>query len=51
MYLQEAFFEDMQSDMSSEGFAQILGEHRGPCRLICNSVPPPLGWIKKKSTI
>ncbi|KAH0714557.1 hypothetical protein KY284_007462 [Solanum tuberosum] len=45
-YFEEAFLEDMQSDMSSEGFAQSLGTYRGPRRLRCNSVPPPLGWIK-----
>ncbi|KAK4708244.1 hypothetical protein R3W88_029169 [Solanum pinnatisectum] len=45
-YLEEVFLEVMQSDMSSEGFAQFLGEHRGPRRLRCNSVLPPLGWIK-----
>ncbi|XP_059307945.1 uncharacterized protein LOC132059367 isoform X2 [Lycium ferocissimum] len=46
MDLEEAFLEDMRSDMSREEFAQILGEYRGPRRLRCNSVPPPLGWIK-----
>ncbi|KAH0776014.1 hypothetical protein KY290_007425 [Solanum tuberosum] len=39
-YFEEAFLEDMQSDMSSEGFAQSLGTYRGPRRLRCNSVPP-----------
>uniref|UniRef100_M1A620 RNase H type-1 domain-containing protein n=1 Tax=Solanum tuberosum TaxID=4113 RepID=M1A620_SOLTU len=32
--------------MSSQGFAQSLGTYRGPRRVRCNSVPPPLGWIK-----
>ncbi|OIT28553.1 hypothetical protein A4A49_24656 [Nicotiana attenuata] len=45
-YFEQAFLEYMQSDMTSEGFAQILGEYRGPRCLRCYSVPPPLGWIK-----
>ncbi|XP_009781071.2 uncharacterized protein [Nicotiana sylvestris] len=45
-YFEEAFLEYMRSDMTSEEFAQILGEYRGPRCLRCNSVPPPLGWIK-----
>ncbi|XP_060185532.1 protein SENSITIVITY TO RED LIGHT REDUCED 1-like [Lycium barbarum] len=45
-YLEEEFEEDMQSDMNSKQFAEILGNHRGPRRLRCNTVPPPPGWIK-----
>ncbi|OIT29498.1 PREDICTED: uncharacterized protein LOC109211267 [Nicotiana attenuata] len=44
--LEENLLEYMQSDMTSEELAQILGEHRGPRHLRCNSVPPPPGWIK-----
>ncbi|XP_018634017.1 protein SENSITIVITY TO RED LIGHT REDUCED 1-like [Nicotiana tomentosiformis] len=45
-YLEENILEDMQIDISSEGWAQFFGEYRRPRRLRCNSVPPPPGWIK-----
>ncbi|KAJ8551550.1 hypothetical protein K7X08_021565 [Anisodus acutangulus] len=39
-YLEKEFVEDMQTNMTSKEFAEILGNHRGPRRLRCNGIPP-----------